>query len=62
MKRLLLVLLCGGGWGMGGFGGMMGMDGLYPWNCKGYWLCNQFSDSAATYRGRYSGFAAVNVL
>lgn len=36
---LLLLLLCGGGWGgfgMGGFGGMMGMDmmggfGLYPW-------------------------------
>lgn len=28
---ILLLLLCGGGWGMGGFGGMMGMDGLYPW-------------------------------
>ncbi len=33
---ILLLLCCGGGWGMGGFGGygaMMGMDGfgLYPW-------------------------------
>ena len=29
---LLLILFCGGGWGMGGFGGgMWGMDGLYPW-------------------------------
>lgn len=29
---ILLLLLCGGGWGMGGFGGgMWGMDGLYPW-------------------------------
>lgn len=34
---ILLLLLAGGGWGMGGFGGgmmggMMGMDfGLYPW-------------------------------
>ena len=29
---LLLILFCGGGWGMGGFGGgMWGMDGIYPW-------------------------------
>lgn len=37
---LLFILLCGGGWGMGGFGGGMwpmmmgggfGMDYLYPW-------------------------------
>lgn len=32
---LLLVLLCGGGWGMGGFGGMMGMGYDFPWLMTG---------------------------
>lgn len=36
---LLLVLLCGGGWGMGGFGGgwggMMGMGFDFPWLLNG---------------------------
>ena len=35
---LLLVLLCGGGWGMGGFGGFGGMMGLgydFPWLLTG---------------------------
>jgi len=35
---ILLVLLCGGGWGMGGFGGFGGMMGLgydFPWLLTG---------------------------
>ena len=49
---LLLILLCGGGWGMGGFGGgampfMMGMDGgfgLYPWMTTNQNVNNGFRD------------------
>ena len=44
---ILLVLLCGGGWGMGGFGGMGGMMGLgydFPWLLNGQ---NQIQASTA---------------
>jgi len=49
---LLFILLCGGGWGMGGFGGgawpmMMGMDsgfGLYPWLNNSQHISDGFRD------------------
>lgn len=44
---ILLVLLCGGGWGMGGFGmgGMMGLGYDFPWILNGQTnLSNHMSD------------------
>ena len=46
---ILFFLLCGGGWGMGGFGGMMGMgmygmDYLYPWLNNSQHMSDGFRD------------------
>jgi len=41
---LLFLLLGNGGWGMGGFGGMWGMDGLYPWMNNSQNINNGFRD------------------
>lgn len=54
---LLLLMICGGGWGFGGFGGagmmgagmmggMFGMDYLYPWLNNSQHISDGFRDQA----------------